>query len=284
MNRYTEQKIFKLLMQTCTGIVLGLLGLIIAMTIIKGGKVLISNPGIITTPPGPRYLLGGAGGFLHAILGSMIIVIPATITATILGLCTSLYLQSDYSSDRFSRVVNLFLDILWGIPSIVYGIFVLTILIITKSRASIIAATGALTLLEFPIITRYLDEALRAVSTEMKESVYSLGASRFETMKIIISSALPGISAGIIMGLARGIGDAAAVIFTAGGSIAIPTSLYDPATTLPILIFQQATSPYPGVRKDAYAASFLLITLVLGLIIISKLLAKRFSRYIPGGS
>lgn len=282
VNPYTEQRLFRAIMRVCLGIVVGTLCLIIVVTLYRGGSALLADPSAIITAPSPRYLLGGEGGFLHAILGSFIIVFPATAIATVLSLSTALYLQSDYSDERFARMVNTFLNILWGTPSIAYGVFILTVLIFAGGRASLLAGIVVLTLLEFPIITRYVDEAFRSAPTAVKESTYALGATRFETATIVVKTALPGVTAGVIMGLARGFGDAASLIFTAGGGISMPSGLSDPATTLPILIFQQAASPYPSVRNDAYAASFVLIVIVLMLILTSKLLARRFSRFTPG--
>ncbi len=131
-------------------------------------------------------------------------------------------------------------------------------------------------------MTRYTDEALRSAPETVTESAYGLGATRFETARMTVRAALPGVIAGIIMGFARGIGDAATVLFTAGRSTQMPAGLFEPATTLPILIFDQSTSFNAEVRSHAYAASFVLIVAVLALIFLSKLLAGRFARYAPG--
>lgn len=279
MNRYTEQRIVETLIRLSAWLVVGVLLLIIGMTLYRGGMVLLNDPSVVITSPGPLYLLGGGGGFLHAIVGSFAIVAPATLVATLLALAVGLYLQSDYCSERFARMVNVLLYVLWGTPAIVYGVFILTLLIMMHSRSSLLAAMVAVSLLQFPIIARFVDEALRSVSNDLRDTVYSLGTTRLETMRLLIRAALPGIVAGVIMGFARGLGDGAAVLFTAGGGIEMPSGLNDPATTLPILIFQQASSPYPSVREDAYAAAFVLMMLVLLLVGISKYVARRFSRY-----
>jgi len=117
----------------------------------------------------------------------------------------------------------------------------------------------------------------------VREATYGLGATRFESAVVTARAALPGIVAGLIMGFARGVGDAATVLFTAGRSTRMPRGLFEPATTLPVLIFDQATSFNAEVRSHAYAASFVLIVIVLGLILASKLLAGRYARFAPGG-
>jgi phosphate transport system permease protein len=282
-RRYLEEKIFKVLMLLSIAIVASSLFLIIGITLLKGGTVLVQKPQTIVTAPGPRYLLGGKGGFLHAILGSIYMVIPATVIASLLAVGTAIFLQSDYSSQRVSESVRTFLDALWGTPSIVYGIFVLTILIYLHQRACLLAGIFALALLELPIIARYADEAIQSVPLDAKEIAYSMGTTRWETSKIVGKYALPGTVAGILIGLGRGMGDAASVIFTCGASSVMPRGLFQTATALPVMIFQQASSCYPSVREQAYAAAFVLIIIVLFLNIASRALIGHFSTYIPGG-
>ena len=122
--KYIEEKIMKVLMIISTFIIIGSLFFIFIITIIKGGGSIIADPGIIISTPGPRYLLGGSGGFFHAIIGSFVMVIPATILASILSCMIGVYLQPEYSNKKIGDVVRVILDILWGTPSIIYGICV----------------------------------------------------------------------------------------------------------------------------------------------------------------
>lgn len=264
-------------------LVVASLFLVIGITLLHGGTVLLQKPEIVVTPPGPRYLLGGDGGFLHAVLGSVYMVLPATMCAAVMAMGIALYLQSDYSSERISEAVRTVLDALWGTPSIVYGIFVFTILVYMQQRASLLAGIAALTLLELPIITRYADEAVQMVPFQVKESTYSTGSTRWETARVVARYALPGVTAGVLIGLGRGIGDAASVIFTSGASSTMPSGLFSTATALPVMIFQQASSCYPSVREQAQAAAFVIIVVVLGLNVLSKAITGYFSRYVPGG-
>ncbi|WP_135828393.1 PstA family ABC transporter permease [Halorussus halobius] len=284
MDRYTEQRVFGVLARASAAVVVGVLALLVGVTLVRGGGALLSNPSIVVTPPGSRYMLDGSGGFLHAVLGSVLVVVPATAVATVLALSTAVFLQRDYSSERVAEYVNLFLDVLWGTPPIVYGVFVLTAMIAAGARASLFAGVLSIAIFEYPIITRYADEALRSAPEAVTEATYGLGATRFETARMTVRAALPGVVAGVIMGFARGVGDAATVLFTAGGNTEMPGGLFEPATTLPILIFQQATSFNADVRSHAYAASFVLIVAVLASILASKYLAGRFARYAPGGN
>ncbi len=283
MNRYTKQRLVELCLRGATTLVAGMLVLVIGVTILRGGQVLIADPTIAITPPGSRYMLEAEGGFAHAVLGSLFIVGPATVVATVLSLSTAIFLQRDYASPRFRWATTLFLNVLWGTPPIVYGVFVLTVVIAIGAQTSLFFGILAIAIFQYPIMTRYIDEALRSTPETVREATYGLGAMRSEAMLMTIRAAAPGIIAGVIMGFARGIGDAATVLFTAGRSTRMPGGLFEPATTLPVLIFDQAMSFNPEVRSHAYAASFLLIVVVLGLILLSKALAGRYARYTPHG-
>ncbi|MDB2239368.1 ABC transporter permease subunit [Halorubrum ezzemoulense] len=284
MNRYTTQRLFGIAVRAAALLVVGVLLLVIGVTVVRGGGVLLADPSIVLTPPGSRYMLEGTGGFLHAVLGSLFIVGPATIVSMVAAVSTAVYLQSDYSSKRFSDAVNMFLNVLWGTPPIVYGVFVLTIIIATGAQTSLFFGIVAIAIFQYPIMTRYTDEALRAAPETVRESTYGLGATRFESMRMTVRAAAPGVIAGLVMGFARGIGDAATVLFTTGRSTRMPGGLFEAATTLPVLIFDQAMSFNPEVRSHAYAAAFVLTIAVLGLILFSKLLAGRYARYTPGGN
>ena len=283
MNRYTKQRLFGGAVRAATALLVSVMLLVVGVTVARGGRVLLADPTIFLTPPGSRYMLEANGGFLHAVLGSIFIVGPATAIAMVLAVSTAIYLQSDYSSERFSDAVNMFLNVLWATPPIVYGVFVLTIIIAVGAQTSLFFGIVAIAIFQYPIMTRYTDEALRSAPETVRESTYGLGATRFETARMTVRAAAPGVIAGLIMGFARGVGDAATVLFTTGRSTNMPGGLFDGATTLPVLIFDQAMSFNPEIRAHAYAASFVLIVVVLALITISKLLAGRYARYTPAG-
>ena len=283
MNKYNKEKLFKVLMAVSVIIIAASLLLILGICIVKGGLVIVKDPGLIITAPGPKYLLGGEGGLLHAILGSLYMVIPSTLIATVLAFLIARFLQVDYIKHKFADRIRVLFDVLWGVPSIIFGIFVLNILIRIGARGCLLAAIATLSLLQLPIIVRYMDEALSAVPNGIRESMYSLGATRLETSRVIAKYALPAIAAGVLLGMGRAIGDAASVVFTAGAANAMPTGLLKSATSLPLLIFLQASSYYPSVRDHAYAAAFVLIAIILLLNVISRLSSKHFRRFTNGG-
>jgi len=260
-------------------VVIGSLVIIIFLVVYNGLPTLSIEMFTQTSTGG--YYLGRGGGILNAILGSLLLAIPATIFAYILGLGIALYLQREFSHPGFASLIRLILDILWGIPSIVYGIFCLMIMIIVGIGASLLAGILALTLLELPIITRYMDESIKMVHPELKEGSYSLGSTKIETaFKVVRKQAFPGILAGMLLGLGRGIGDAASILFTAGFSDNIPGSIFDSTAALPTMIFHLFSSPIPVVRQKAYAAAFILFIIVLFISILSRLFSKRYMKYV----
>jgi phosphate transport system permease protein len=278
-KRTLEENIFKVLMLLSLIVVIGSLVIIIGLVVINGSSSLSIE--MFTQTSGGGYYLGKGGGVLNAIVGSLLLALPATGFAYLIGLGISLFLQKDLTHPKFSSFIRLTLDILWGIPSIIYGIFCLMIMILIGIGTSLVAGMFALTLLELPIITRYMDESIKMVPMGLRESAYSLGSTKFETsMKIVRRQALPGIIAGVLLGLGRGIGDAASILFTAGFSDRIPQSLYDATAALPTMIYHLYASPIPLVRQRAYAAAFILLIIVLIISVLSRLLTNKFTKFV----
>jgi len=279
-RRIIEENIFKILMLISLAIVLGSLIIIVGIVVINGFPVLSIE--MLTQTPSGRYYWGQAeGGILNAILGSLLLALPATAIAYLIGLVIALYLQRDFIHPGASGFIRFTLDVLWGIPSIIYGIFCFMFMIMLGMRASLLVGIIALTLLEIPIITRYMDESISMVPRGLKESAYSLGSTKFETsFKVIRRQAFPGILAGVLLGLGRGIGDAASIIFTAGSSSDIPTSIFDSTAALPTMIFRLYTSSIPAVQQRAYAAAFILLMIVLTISVLSRLLTRRFKKHV----
>ena len=279
-RRIIEENIFKILMLISLAIVIGSLVIIVGIVVINGFPALSVD--MLTQTPTGRYYLGqGGGGILNAILGSLLLALPATLIAYLVGLAIALYLQRDFINPKLAGFIRFTLDVLWGIPSIIYGVFCFMIMIMLGMRASLLMGIVALTLLEIPIITRYMDEAISMVPRGLKESAYSLGSTKFETaFRVIRRQAFPGILAGVLLGLGRGIGDAASILFTAGSPSDIPTSIFDPTAALPTIIFKFYTSSIPVVRERAYAAAFILLMIVLTISVLSRLLTRRFKKHV----
>jgi len=262
-----------------TLIVVASLVLILCSIAVKGLPSL-SLDMIMKNPEGGFYL-GKEGGILNAIAGSFYLATGATVLAVIVSLPIALYLniyaKKNSSIAHFTRFS---LDVLWGVPSIVYGAFGLTVMLYFGWRASLLAGmlTGAL--LELPMMARAMDEVIRMVPQELKDASYSLGANKLETaLKVIVRQTLPALVTAILLAFGRGIGDAASVLFTAGFTDATPNSLFQPAATLPLAIFFLLGTPMPEVQNKAYAAALVLTALILVISVVIRILTKKFSKH-----
>jgi phosphate transport system permease protein len=254
--------------------------LILATVAVKGLPAL--NLSMITQTPRGGYYLGKEGGILNAIVGSLYLAGGATLVAIAISLPVVLYLNVyTRRGSRLAELVRFSLDVLWGIPSIVYGAFGFSIMLFFGVGASLLGGIIAVSLLVLPIMCRTMDEVIRMVPEELLDASYALGTTRWETaIKVVARQALPGILTAILIAFGRGVGDAASVIFTAGYSDAIPHSLMRPAATLPLAIFFQLGTPFPEVQQRAYASALILTIIILIISIASRLLTKKYTRYI----
>jgi phosphate transport system permease protein len=278
-SRKREENIFKALMVCSLFLTFLALAGIILVVAMKGLSSL--NLAMILETPKGGYYLGGKGGIANAIIGSLCLVTGATILSLVISLPVALALQKEYLGKRFADFTRLILDILWGTPSIVYGAFGFVIMVFLGMRASLLGGIIVLTLLMIPIMSRAMDEAVRLVPSELKEMAYAMGATRIETtIAVVLKQAFPGICTGVILAFGRGIGDAASILFTAGYTDEIPTSLLDPVASLPLAVFFQSGTPVPEVQARAFAAALILLFIVLIVNIIARLLGWRFSKNI----
>ncbi len=263
-----------------TLIVIGSFALILITILIKGLPALNLDM-IIKTPKG-GYYLGKEGGILNAILGSLVLGVFATFLALLISLPVVFYLNIYLSKkSKFAFFTRFFLDVLWGIPSIVYGAFGFTIMVFFGLRASLLAGTITLALLMIPIMSRSIDEVLKMIPFELKEASYALGATKLETAKnVVFKQALPGILTAVLIAFGRGIGDAAAVLFTASFTDSLPYSLFKPVATLPLAIFFQLGTPFPEVQARGYASAVILTIIILLISILTRIISKRFTKHI----
>jgi phosphate transport system permease protein len=151
-------------------------------------------------------------------------------------------------------------------------------MIIFGLKASLLAGILTIAFLIMPVMIRAMDEVFKNIPTGLLESTLSLGATRFEVAGIFFRQALPGIATAFLLGFAKGIGDTAAVLFTAGYTDYVPDRLGEPAATLPLAIFYQLSSPIEEVKARAYAAAVVLTLLILALSIVSRYLSSKVSK------
>lgn len=273
------ETIFKILMFLSITSVLGCLILILGTIVWRGLPAL--NIAMLTQIPKGGYYLGKEGGILNAIIGSLYLAGGATILALLISLPIAIYLQTYAARFRFVEIVRLSLDVLWGIPSIIYGAFGFTLMLFLGMRASLLGGIIALALLEIPIMVRGMDETIAMVPPPLKEASFSLGATQLETsIKVILRQTGPGLLTSVLLAFGRAIGDAASVLFTAGYTDRIPDSLFSPAASLPLAVFFQLGTPFPAVQERAYASALILTILILLLSLISRKLASRLNKNI----
>jgi phosphate transport system permease protein len=278
MNKHLVEGILKILMWLSFALVAGSLGFIVMVVLIKGMPAL-SWQMIFSTPKGGFYL-GKEGGIFNAIVGSLYLAGGATLLSIIFSLPLSLYLHAYARRTRWADFVRLSLDVLWGIPSIVYGAFGFTLMLALGLRASLLGGIITLTMLEIPIMTRAIDEVLRLSPTDLEQASFALGSTRLETAwKVVTRQMLPGMITAVLLAFGRAIGDAASVLFTAGYTDRMPTSLLRPAASLPLAVFFQLGTPFPEVQQRAYASALVLTVLVLAISLGARWLAGCLGKY-----
>lgn len=259
-----------------------LLSLLLILGTILWKSVPALSLSMLTQTPKGGFYLGKEGGILNAILGSLYLAVGATALALLLSLPLVLYLN--FYKGRASKTAvwtRFFMDVLWGVPSIVYGAFGFVVMLALGLRASLLAGMLTVALLEFPIMCRAIDEVMRLVPRELKEASDSLGATRFETaLKVMVRQCAPGILTGVLLAFGRGIGDAASVLFTAGFTDRVPASLADPAATLPLAIFFQLGTPFPEVQQRAYASAAVLTLIILLISLAGRAMSRKVTRHV----
>jgi phosphate transport system permease protein len=272
-----EERLMKALMLLSFVLLGGALVLIVGTVVVRGLPGLTWE--MITQPPKGGFYMGKEGGILNAILGSLALAVGATLLALVLALPMTLYLNTYARGTRLAGWVRLTLDVMWGVPSIVYGAFGFTLMLWLGLRASLLAGVITLALLELPILVRAVDEVMKLIPHELPESAAAMGATRTEVaFGVIVRQALPGIVTATLLAFGRGIGDAASVLFTAGYTDRLPTSLLRPVATLPLAVFFQLGTPFPAVQQRAYTSALVLTIIILVVSLGSRWLAARLSR------
>jgi phosphate transport system permease protein len=276
--RFIEEKIFKVLMIIATLLVFAFVGSIL-FTILERGLPAM-NWDMITKLPGGGFYIGKDGGLLNAIVGSLYIVGASTILGLLISIPVVFFLNVYLTrKSKLAYIARLAYDILFGIPSIVYGAFAFSLMIYFGLRTSLGGGILVITLLIIPIFIRSMDEVAKQLPRDLLDASYSLGATKLETIGVVLRQIAPGIATATLLSIGRAIGDAAGVMFTAGFSDSIPTSLSQPAATLPLAVFFQLSSPSAEVQDRAYAAALILTVIVLVLSILGRIITNRFSKH-----
>lgn len=279
MWKKAEARIFYFFMVGSTVSLVVLLLLILA-SIIYRGLPYLSWEMISQTPRG-GYYFGREGGILNAIIGSVYLSAGAVILSLAISIPVSLAMNIHLRNQKKTvNTIRFVLDLLWGIPSIVYGAFGFTLMIYFGIKASLLAGIITVALFILPIMIRAMDEVMKNVPLQLLESAFSLGSTRSEvSFRVMVPQTLPGIVTAILLAFGRGIGDVAAVLFTTGYTDNIPTSLTQQTATLPLAVFFQLGSPIPEVQNRAYAAALILTLIILIVSISSRYLGRKYKKH-----
>lgn len=277
-RKIIEEEFFKYLFGFFTFSLIAILFFIVYEIAVKGLPALTWE--MITEVPKGGFYFGKEGGIFNAIVGSLYLALGASVIAIGISLPVALFINiSLVKFVRLQHTIRLLLDLLWGVPPIVYGAFGFSLMLAFGLKASLLAGTITIALLIVPVMVRAMDEVLRNIPMGLLESTLSLGTTRFEVAMIFFRQALPGIATAFLLGFAKGVGDTAAVLFTAGYTDYVPQSVMEPAATLPLAIFYQLSSPIEEVKARAYASAVILTIIILIISVLSRYLSSKVSKH-----
>lgn len=219
------------------------------------------NLDFFTQLPTPNGEPGGGMG--EAIQGTLILVGLATLVGVPLGLFTAIYL-AEFGRGRFATVVRFLVDLLNGVPTIIFGLFAWVLIVIPQQSFSGLSGGVALGIIMIPIVARTAEDVLRLVPQELREASLALGATEARTIvQVVIPAALNGIITGIVLAMARVAGETAPLLMTAFGTTFWSTDVTQPMDALTLRIFNFTLSPYPVQVNQAFTGSFVLILLIV---------------------
>ena len=243
--------------------------------VIKGFPGLLT-PGFFTDPPHPQGVPGG--GVLNAIIGTLEIVGIGSLLAVPVGALIGIFL-SEYGRNQVGDTVRFISDVLTGLPSIAFGIFGYTVVVLTTHHFSALSASIALAVLMLPVILRATETALLLIPNSLREAGLALGAPRWRvTLEIVVPAALGGIVTGALLAMARAAGETAPLLFTAFGNDIVQTNPLQPVGALALTVFRNALLPYPNLQDQAWAAALLLVIMVAATNILARVYVRRIQR------
>ena len=270
-RRRSVNAIMLTLTGVCTVVAVGLLFFILGYLLVEGGSSL--NLDFFTKLPVPVGETGG--GMANALLGSAKVLILATLIGVPIGFLAGIFL-AEWATPGLAAAIRFVTDLLNGVPSIVIGIFAYTLIVLRTKQFSTWAGGVALGIMMIPIALRSTEEFLRAVPNSMREGAMALGATKSRTIfSVVVPAAIRGLISGMMLNLARVAGETAPLLFTALNNQFWSPGWNQPTATLPVQIFTFAISPYNDLHRQAWAAGFMLLFLVLLINITARSIVSR---------
>jgi phosphate transport system permease protein len=278
ISRRTRRKVTNFVMFAftglCTFIAVSVLFFILGYLLWQGWRSL--NWDFFTKLPVPTGETGG--GFANAIVGSAKLLLLASLIGIPIGFLGGVYL-AEFAGSATAFVVRYTTDLLNGVPSIVIGIFAYSVIVIPMGHFSTFAGGVALGVMMIPITVRSTEEFIRSVPNALREGALALGATKWRAVAtVVIPAALPGITTGLMLALARVAGETAPLLFTAFGNAFWSPGWNQPTASLPDTIFKYAISPYDDWKQQAWGAGLVLLTLVLSANVAARLILRRQTR------
>lgn len=274
-DRWTGRRLknFIMLSLTFVATVIALIPLLSIIIYVASRGIQALNWDFFTQLPKPVGETGG--GMANAIVGSLTLVALGSVVSLPVGVLTGIYL-AEFGRGKLAGMVRFICDVLTGIPSIVIGIFVYTLVVVPMHRFSALAGGLALGILMVPVIARVTEDMLRMVPKSLREASLSLGATKARTtVSIVLRSALGGIITGIMLTLSRAAGETAPLLFTALNNRYWHSGLDQPIASLPVYIYTYAISPYTDWQIQAWGAALVLVAMILLTSIIARLASRK---------
>ena len=257
-RRRLTNTVMTTLTSVCAVVAVAVLLLILGYIAYRG--ITAINLQFLTDTPKP---VGEGGGIGNAITGSFLLILLACLIGLPAGIAGGVYL-AEFGDNWFGRVVRFMTDTLTGVPSIIVGVFVYTIIVLPQRHFSALAGGVALAVIMVPIVARTTEEMIRLVPTSLREGALALGAPQWRvTLGVVLPAAASGIATGAMLAVARVSGETAPLLFTAFGSRFFNWYLDEPTSSLTVQIYNYAISPYDEWHAQAWAATLVLMTLIL---------------------
>jgi phosphate transport system permease protein len=255
----------------CTLLVIGVLFFILGYLLWNGARSL--NLDFFTKLPKPSGERGG--GMANAIVGSGKVLLLAILVGVPIGFFAGVYL-AEYSGKTFAFALRYTVDLLNGVPSIVIGIVAYALVVQRMKHFSALAGGVALGIMMIPIAVRTTEEFLRSVPNSLREGAMALGATKAKTIfSVVVPAAISGLISGMMLNLARVAGETAPLLFTALGNMFWSHGWLQPIATLPVMIYNYAIAPEEDLHQQAWAAGFVLLTLVLVINVTARMIIAR---------